>query len=258
MKTLHLLSTLLVMFASAVTEAAIVPLLNVDPARDGSFVEPANNKTWGYLFEVKSPITVTHLGWNDTDKDGLSHSHLVGIWEDTDGRERLSPLSELPNTLRTWANIPAGAVAELSGPWRRVAISPLTLLPGLYSIGGVNNSQSTDDMVYIGEPSLSLIDPRVEIHSFDFNIGGPDGFHPPGSPNSGWYLLRGVELGPMLFIEAVPEPATISLAFSAALILTAAASRRLRRPQVREGERIHLARSRRSHRDRLNDSGLRE
>ncbi|WP_428304009.1 PEP-CTERM sorting domain-containing protein [Lacipirellula sp.] len=128
----------------------------------------------------------------------------------------------------TSATIPAGSVAELSGPWRRIQIAPLVLQPGFYSIGGQNKAQSTDDMVYIGDPPLSVVDPRVDIISFDFNINGPDGFHPPGSAPSGWYAFRGVELGPMLFVEAVPEPATASLFLIGLAFLAGRKRRKLR------------------------------
>jgi hypothetical protein len=224
MRIIKSVIVLLLFLQCVASEAGTVPLLSVNPAEDASSVEPANNKTWGYLFEVKIPITVTHLAWNDTDLDGLSHSHLVGIWKDTDGSGQLGPLYELPNTLLTWATIPAGTAAELSGPWRRISITPLKLLPGLYSIGGQNSSQSTDDMIFIGELPLSVIDPRVEILSFDFNVGGPDGFHPPGSPPSGWYLEPGVEVGPMMFVEAIPEPASAALLI-AGLVMFAARKR---------------------------------
>src|SRR6476620_4583555 len=78
--------TFLVMsIVNGTAHADIAPLLNLNPAVDGSFVEPANNKTWGYAFYVTTPIRVTHLGWYDTGGDGLSHSHRIGICKDTGG-----------------------------------------------------------------------------------------------------------------------------------------------------------------------------
>src|SRR3954453_11050000 len=131
----------------ATSYADVAPLLNIDPAVDGSFVEPANNKTWGWSFHVTSPIRITHLAWNDTGRDGLSHSHQVGIWKD--------PFNANGGTLLSSVTIPSGTVAELSGPWRRVAIAPIVLQPGDYSIGGQNNSQSLDNIVYkqINDPN---------------------------------------------------------------------------------------------------------
>lgn len=167
------------------------------------------------------------MAWYDTSRDGLSHSHPVGIWKDTTG------LTEWPyingGTLITSAMIPAGVTAELSGPWRRVPIAPLVLDVGGYSIGGQNNSQSVDDMVYLANPGPSVVDPHVILGAFDYNIGGLDGFHPPGTPPSGWYLYWGAELGPMLFLEPVPEPGAAQLLAIACGILFSLRLRLLRK-----------------------------
>lgn len=194
------------------------PIYDINPAVDGDFVEPANNKTWGSGFYVTSPVRVTYLGWYDTDGDGLSNSHRVGIW--TDSRY----VGEGPtDTLLTSATIPAGTAAELSGPWRRVPITPITLQPGGYAMGGQNNSQSLDKMWYIHSLDLpsSVVDPRIRVGSFDYNVSGPDGFNPPGSSPSGWYALNGAEVGAMIFVEAIPEPSTVlltSLASAASVV----------------------------------------
>jgi hypothetical protein len=199
----------LLLFLSTFSEllATDRPLLDIDPAVDGSLVEPANNKTWGYSFYVTSPITVTHLGWNDTGRDGLSHSHPVGLWMDS--------YNTNGGTLLTSVTIPAGTTAELTGPWRRVAISPIELQVGhFYSIGGQNNSQSLDNMVYKGILDafhVPGLDPRVRPESFTFNVDGQDGFYAPGTHGSSWYALVGVELGAMLFVESVPEPSSFLL-----------------------------------------------
>jgi hypothetical protein len=223
--------------ASPATAAEVSPLIDVNPDVDRSLVEPANNKTWGYSFYVTSPVKVTHVAWYDTHRDGLSHSHQVGIWKDTTG---LTTWPYMPQdgsgTLLFSTTIPAGTSAELSGPWRRVRVQfpiGLTLGVGGYSIGGQNNAQSQDDMVYLFDPPASVIDPRVKLGSFDFNMNGPDGFHPPGSPPSGWYALTGAELGPMLFVEAVPEPSGTALAFGCVL---ATLSRRRQRTNSRQGK----------------------
>jgi hypothetical protein len=217
-----IISLIIAWTVSAIALADSVPLLNLDPAVDGTFVEPANNKTWGYSFYVTTPIVVTHLAWNDTGRDGLSHSHPVGIWRDTSGITQANwEGMPFPNagTLITSATIPAGNTAELAGPWRRVPIAPVTLTVGGYAIGGQNNSQSTDDMVYrLLSGNNSVYDPRVLKGSFTFNTGGPDGFYSPGSLHE-WYLNAGVELGPMMFIEAVPEPNYFALMSIGATIL---------------------------------------
>jgi hypothetical protein len=196
-------------------------LLKFNPAVNGTFVEPANNKTWGYSFYVTTPVTVTHLAWYDTNGDGLSHSHSVGIWKDTSGISQAKwPNTPYPsgNSLVASALIPAGSVAELSGPWRRVPITPVTLAIGGYSVGGQNNSQSLDNMVYklFGGFAISyptLLDDRLLAGSFTDNISGADGFYAPGANGSGWYLASGAETGATLFLESVPEPTSFILLF---------------------------------------------
>jgi hypothetical protein len=186
--------------------AQSIPIYNIDPAIDGTFVEPANNKTWGYSFYVKSPVVVTHLGWFDTNQDGLTHAHKIGIWKDTTGMTGWPYING--GTLVTSVTIPSGTSAELSSAWRRMAITPITLPVGGYSVGGENNSQSLDEMWYIHflDLTASVVDPRITVGSFDYNISGPDGFNPPGISPSGWYALDGAEIGAMMFVVAIPEP----------------------------------------------------
>jgi hypothetical protein len=205
------------------------PLLNIDPALDGSFVEPANNKTWGWSFHVTTPIRATHLAWNDTGRDGLSHSHQVGLWKD--------PYNSNGGTLLSSVTIPVGTLAELSGPWRRVAIIPIELQVGDYSIGGQNNALSLDKMVYkqLDYPDSihpAGLDMRVSPSSFIFNTDGQDGFYAPGTHGSSWYAYWGAELGVNLFVGSVPEPSTRILFL---LVVGALASSSIYRLASRKG-----------------------
>lgn len=211
--------TIGMLFSGSLVFGQSVPIYNINPGVDGYFVEPANNKTWGYSFYVNSPIRVTHLGWYDTNGDGLSHAHRVGIWKDTTGMTGWPYING--GTLFTSTLIPVGTVAELSGPWRRVAITPITLEIGGYSIGGQNSASSLDEMWYIHFTALTpaVVDPRVTIGSFDYNVSGRDGFFPPGTSPSSWYALDGAEIGAMLFVEPVPEPTTLVLITIAGMLI---------------------------------------
>src|SRR5215218_5905220 len=94
----QLLSLLLglVLFTSAHADSQ--PLFDIDPAVEAWLIEPANNKTWGWSFYVTTPITVTHLAWHDTNGDGLSHSHQIGLWKDTSGITKINwPGTPFPN-----------------------------------------------------------------------------------------------------------------------------------------------------------------
>ena len=224
-KTIAAVLSLLVPASVALADS--VPLIKFDPTITRNFVEPANNKTWGYSFYATTPVTVTHLAWYDTGGDGLSHSHKVGLWKDTSGITQANWFSGyFPNggSLLASVTVPAGTTAELSGPWRRVPITPVTLGVGGYSVGGQNNSQSTDEMVYklfgsFGVSYPTYLDDRVLGGSFTFNIGGADGFYAPGTTSGdGWYLAAGAELGATLFLESVPEPNSLMLFAIAAAV----------------------------------------
>ena len=225
---------LMIPFSGVVADST--PLIKFDPTVTRNFVEPANNKTWGYSFYVTTPVTVTHLAWYDTGGDGLSRSHMVGLWKDTSGITQANWFSGyFPNggSLLAFASIPAGTTAELSGPWRRVPITPVTLGVGGYSVGGQNNSQSADDMVYklfgnFGVVYPALLDDRVLGGSFTDNTSGADGFYAPGTNGSHWYLASGAELGATLFLETVPEPNSLML-FAIAAAVFGGSCRRGRR-----------------------------
>jgi hypothetical protein len=222
------------LFSVSACFAQSVPLYNINPATDGTFVEPADNATWGWSFYVKSPITVTHLAWNDTNGDGLSHSHQVGIWKDTSGKtEAQWPFVPFPDagTLVRSTTIPSGTSAELVGPWRRMPITPVTLAVGAYSIGGQNSAQSQDNMMYRFIGGTTGMTPLIDFRALagSFTLGGQPGFYSPGSANSsGWYLAFGVELGAMMFVEPVPEPGSPMLTTLASAWVSAFWFRRVR------------------------------
>lgn len=216
--------------------AASTPLIAIDPGADigdppsngqfFGFKEPNISGTWGWTFCVKTPIRVTHVAWYDEDADGLSHSHRIGLWKDLtgsidwpfvgDSSEQL--LYDVPPNPPFFAGapgltIPAGLASELDGPWRKVAIpgGPLELQPGGYALGGIDAADSTDAVWYALDPLATdglgnylPADNRIQIGA----PGSANGFQPPSS----FLLVSGVELGPMLFVEPIPEPSTWLLA----------------------------------------------
>jgi hypothetical protein len=203
-----------------------VPLVDVDPQRlnhiDGNFgTLPSADDSRGWAFSLRFPAVLTHLAWFDTDRDGLSHTHAVGIWRNT-------LASIVPNQGPFWpqisvdqliseATIPAGASAELSGPWRRVPIGPLYLLAGQYHIVGSNRADSRDSLVFWSS--------RGESHGDQFIAEGARlrgmsyGQSEFGPVQDGKWIPFGTEsvpaalMGPMLFVSViVPEPSTATLA----------------------------------------------
>jgi hypothetical protein len=196
-----------------------IPIFPGNPLPSEFHNSHANGGVWGWSFYVRQPVNVTHVGWYDEGGDGLSHSHQVGLWQDLTGattwpyigdtaRElfrRYDDRIEFPSRL----DIPAGTQAELVGHWRTVAIpgGPIPLAPGGYAVGGIDYSGSTDGLRYIQlgdeEPPLSS---NVKVV-----FGAPGGSEGFGfGPPANFLLVRGIETGPMLFLE-VPEPAGVWL-----------------------------------------------
>jgi hypothetical protein len=89
------------------------------------------NWTVGWSFTVNSAVLVTDLGYYDVYGDGLVGSHDVGLWTSV-------------GSLLASATIPAGPACVLVDSFRYVSITPLTLLPGTYVLGG---ETITDDFV---------------------------------------------------------------------------------------------------------------
>jgi hypothetical protein len=219
--------------------AASVPIVNVDPSGPCPTVclnEPHGDITWGWTFYVTEPIAITHVGWYDQDGDGLSHLHRIGIWRDLTGETNWpyvdgTPqqiLGTFPPFVTDGLEIPAGTAAELDGPWRKVPINaippgtPFVLQPGGYAVGGLDHPNSTDAIRYTlaggATPNLLTSDPRIIIGAPSYS--SQSGFRVPDI----FILVHGVEMGPMLFAEPVPEP-------SRPLLLAAGAFAALGRPR---------------------------
>lgn len=82
--------------------------------------------TVGVNFTVGAAnLSVTHLGFQDANLDGLASSHLVGIWDNS-------------GTLIASATIQSGTASTLVDNWRYESLAgPVTLFAGLdYTIGG--------------------------------------------------------------------------------------------------------------------------
>lgn len=110
-------------FAAALlgTEAPAQPqplleLLNADaPRSDGDYL-------LGYRFELRSPVEVTDVGALDMDGGGLADATQVALFD-----------AESQALIQRWS-LPAQASTPATpwGPWRYVAVSPLSLEPGRY------------------------------------------------------------------------------------------------------------------------------
>ena len=80
----------------------------------------------GYIFNVTSPFTVTHLAYYDQGFDGLLENHHVGIWSPT-------------GQLLVDGIVPQGTSAPYYGGFRLIPVSPLTLAIGNgYRVAGTS------------------------------------------------------------------------------------------------------------------------
>lgn len=217
---------LIVASCSAQAIAQSVPMFNVQPQLHA--LGHANGTiVLGWTFYVRSSIILTHVGWYDTNGDGLSHAHRVGLWRDRTGATTWpyfgASSSEIfrlyTPDVSEQVTIPSGTNAELFGVWRRIEIpgGPIVLAPGGYALGGLDHPDSTDHIRYIqfgdAEPPLSS--------GVKFVAGAPAaaqiaGFVPP----SLFPLVRGIYVGPMLFFQ-VPEPGAASLVASGMMLIGA-------------------------------------
>jgi len=221
MYRLAVLNAVALVLFMPVSHAGSVPLVGIDPGAvySISFDEPNTDGMWGWTFYVHSPVVVTHVAWYDEGGDGLSHSHRIGLWKDLSGSVNWPFVSATQNEqiLKTGVNdsvvVPAGDGAELvNGLWRRRALpnGPIVLSPGGYALGGLDSATSADAIRYhlawVPSGVQFPTDPRIEIGAPSYS--GSSGFQFPGFH----ILVDGVELGPMLFVQPIPESATLTLA----------------------------------------------
>jgi hypothetical protein len=206
---------------STVAHAASVPFVNLDPATDLAqspgpgmyfgFTDSNVNGLIGWSFTITQPVTVTELGWYDDGQDGLSHAHTMGI---VNGQ-----VVSLSNPLAL-VTIPDSTQATLEGPYRVEPIAPVTLVPGTYSLVGQDFTDSPDPINFGGPEVVPLpLDPRAD--SF--------GTTPTPISSKGILLVNGLWMGPMMFVQPVPEPSTLMLAVLGCLGLLAVGRHHLAR-----------------------------
>ncbi len=235
-------AVLLVLITGLTVDAQPVSLLGINPDDIPSkyptgFNEPSTNQTWGWGFHVSSPITVTDVAWYDANGDGLSHAHRIGLWK------IISPIGDpgpsdlnLLGSLGQGVVVPSGTSAVLDGPWRKTAIpgGPLVLPVGDYLLGGENNANSTDPVKFANQFTANFgTDSRIYLN-YLAGHSSADGFHEPDFS----FLVKGVELGPNLFVQPIPEPSPYLLA-SAGCCGIAARRRFWRRRGQWEINRLH-------------------
>ena len=214
--------------------AACLSLLWVQTARGDSVAIVSdinfNNLTFneahgdgmvGWTFDLLQPITVSQVGWYDDSGNGLSRSFQVGLWFGS---------TQLLGDPTAGILIPGGTQATLSGHYRVVDLpTPLDLQPGGYVLAGLDSATTPDVIKFVGNAFFqnpSYIASGVDIETPTAGYINPPGFQLPTS----FFLLPGLELGPMLFTP-VPEPGT-ALLFATGVVGLAVRRRRARGASV--------------------------
>lgn len=166
----------------------------------GGFAGAISSATIGWSFTVGArPITVSQLGIYDSGGNGLAESHEVGLWTG-DG-----------SSLLRSTTIPASTSATLSGAYRYVPITPVTLNAGqTYVIGAFYSVQSGDNIITYSSqsyaPQLSFTQSRQSVLS----PGQTFGF-----PNLDAWLAQGV-FGPNFMLDCAATTVVTAAADSGA------------------------------------------
>jgi hypothetical protein len=207
---------------------ASVPIATFDPTK-GQFAEPhGNGSVWGWTFLVKTPIIATDIGWYDEGGNGLSHEHRIGLWYSPNKTSWPYIDATATQLLSSFAVVPSGTSAELDGRYRKEPIpaGPLVLQPGGYALGGIDYADSTDSIMYSGDfpDNIPLAQGRAILGAPGYAT--QPGFRPP----SLFFLVNGLELGPMLFVQPIPEPRAITVAMLPAIVLGSSLRMRRRTP----------------------------
>jgi hypothetical protein len=140
----------------------------------------------GFRFTVSSSYQVASLGVYNADTNGLTSSHQVGIWDETQ------------NLIASVTVDPSTGVAI--GDWTYAPITPVTLNPGQTYTAGATYTSDDDDS-YISGASGVTTDPAVTWLNAVYPASGDLGFVFPtldSSPTSGG------RFGPNFTDEVVP------------------------------------------------------
>jgi hypothetical protein len=147
------------------------------------------NNTLGFDFTVgSSPIQLTALGLWDENQDGFTHSHMIGLWDNS-------------GNLLGSVIISAGTVNLLSGEFRYADLAtPVTLLAGTtYVLGASYLDTDADHLVGNVAGDQATFDPAVLAGNYRFALDNGFAF-PDGNSGSG------SAVGPNAQFAIVPEP----------------------------------------------------
>lgn len=195
--TLRTLSLGLFCAASLLSGTSQARLL-LDASKSSTFTNShgASNYTSGTAFTVTDTITIDGLGWMDAEGDGLTGSHMVGLWN---AQGTLLASVTVDNTSTRVLSAQGTAV------WYLTELSDLVLTKGTYRVGGTMNTDATSYLNGIVGNGVGVVDGYVRS-----DLG--KGFSNPNLSYGNNYLHATVSSHQFDPPPApVPEPASLAL-----------------------------------------------
>lgn len=164
-----------ILLSSFMANAQAMPAILIPETTGGSAT--SYDSTRGWRFTTNQAILVTDLGVFDSNLDGLSETHDVGIFDST-------------GTLLVSVTVPNGGTATLINQFRSVSIAPLLLAAGqTFQIGATYLNGSGGTQIFFSNGMT--VDPAI---TFD------TGFASAGTglvnPTSGDFNFRNSFFGP--------------------------------------------------------------
>ena len=193
---------------SSLASAGTLALTSVE----GTHFTSGGDQLYGWIFSVNTPITVTSLGVYDENSDGLSISHDVGIYRQSD------------QLLLGSTTVPSGTAGTLLDTFRFESVSPFALATGTYVIV-MTMPQFNSDLQVANATSFTTASEITYITSA-FDDGSALAFPNPAFNGA---FAPGMFGANFTFSDSsVPEPSTYSalgLGLTALLLLARRAKR---------------------------------
>ncbi|WP_045218069.1 DUF4082 domain-containing protein [Desulfonatronum thioautotrophicum] len=191
-----LLSTLLFMFffgfSFFLAKSSDATLITAIDFEEPGLSRSTGNWSLGFEFDVLEDFSVEYLGFFDYDKDDLTESHLVGIWN-PGGSLIVSGTVNPGDMLHSW--------------WRWTPVSPTLLTVGTgYRIAAVTGSE-----FYTGGPVNFTVDPSIAYVTARASSTSGALLRPTSSYTEIGFFGPNFASSQQIPTDPIPEPGTIAL-----------------------------------------------
>jgi len=212
LRALLFISTVLLSF-STLANADISALTSFS---GGVNATAGSDQLYGWVFTVNAPITVTALGVYDYTGTGLSISHDVGIFDQSD------------QSLLGSTTVPAGTAGTLIDGFRYESITPFSLTQGDTYVIAMTMPENNADLQSISNTSVSTASQITWVTSA-FDTGSSLAFPNPGNNGSFSEGMFGPNFTFQTTTAVTPEPSYGVLGLGLTALLGFGIARRFRR-----------------------------